>query len=117
MSDSACYNDFFYTPLGWSCSGGDIGPIRTDLGTLIGNVISLEGGRSTFPVGFAYAVGPTAPEVTDLSPVAGLFAYSITAATVPEPGTLLLLLSGLSLAALLRRQSNASQLVKARITR
>jgi len=102
MTDWACYNDFFFG--NFSCTGGTLGPIRTDEGVYSGAEISLTGDRSSFFIGFGFAEGPTPPEVTDFSPATGLFSYSIHATAVPEPGTGFLLLGGLGITALFRRR-------------
>lgn len=107
---SCSYDDFYGLPEIYSCV--IMGAERQDSATLSGNSIFLKGELSGLP-GFAWAEGPTIPpEITDLSSVAGMFAYSIYAAAVPEPGTLLLLLSGLGLAAMSIRRKKRMPSVK-----
>ena len=109
ISFSSCSNDGFYgVPTIYSCN--IMGAERQDSATLTANAIHMEGELSGFP-GFAWAVGPTIPpEITDLSSVAGMYAYSIHAAAVPEPGTCLLLISGLGLATMSSRRRKTKSL-------
>ena len=107
MSEDACYNDFFFTPLdgNWSCSGGSIGAIASESGILEANELFLQGGKSIPFIGSAFAQDPIAPlPWSDMSPANGLYSYTIHANVLPEPGTLALLLGGLLFVASTRLQ-------------
>lgn len=116
MSSVACYQDFFDIPLGnnWSCSGGNLGMVRVDSGSLNGSGIELAGGDSwQLPIISPLFASPSMPPpVTDYSPAYGSFGYVIQATTIPEPGTGLLILSSLGLCGLLTRRRRAAGLQK-----
>ena len=85
-----------------------VGVDATDFATLSGNAIDL--GRvwsvsnwDLGPIITPWTEGPTIPP-EDISLVAGMYTYSIHATIIPEPGTCLLLISGLGLVALSTRR-------------
>jgi hypothetical protein len=107
ISDRACEDDGFYWTAGttWSCTGGNTGPISSHSGTFGAGRIALAGGKSWPFMGFGSTNSPTMPPpVTDYSPVAGLYEYSIQAVAVPEPASSLMILGGLGVLALVRRR-------------
>lgn len=108
ISNRVCDDDGFYSPGYASCSGGNIGPVTTHSGTFGAGQIAMTGGKP--PDLMLTSLTRSAempPAVTDYSPVAGAYAYSIQATAVPEPGSGLMMLGGLGVLALyLRRQTN-----------
>ena len=102
MTDSPCDDDgFFGSPGGYSsCWIDSLATRRVDEGRLLGEGLSLAGERSR-PI--LYFGGPdaslTPPELSNYPSGDGLFAYSIRAMAIPEPGSLMLALLGLGLLA------------------
>ena len=81
---------------------------KSDFATLSGNTIDLGNGWSVSgseTIITPWSEGPIVPS-GDIPLVAGMYTYFIHATAVPEPGTWLLLISGLGLAALSSRRKH-----------
>lgn len=108
-SSHPCFDTGFYAPPGesWSCSGGERGKTRSDEGSLVNGVLTLDGaildterfwGPGSYSILLPYGTEPDPNLPIDYSYLNGLFQYHMVAvAAVPEPESVWLMLAGLGL--------------------
>lgn len=119
-SSDPCFDFGFYIDpsMMWSCSGWSTGSSRSDEGTLVNGVLTVDGMASIRPGFFTDfielppGVEPDPDAPVDYGAVAGEFRYHLVAveevAAVPEPATVLLIVGGLGVISGLARRRKAT---------